>query len=151
MDRIDKSTRSRIMASVKSKNTQLEIIVRKFLHAQGFRFRLHDSSLPGKPDVVLKKYRLCIFIHGCFWHHHDGCRFATIPKTNVEFWRNKFIKNRRRDIHNKIVLLETGWRVFELWQCGLKNNDKSLEWLPSYIKSDICKLSWPDYICSNDK
>lgn len=151
MDRIDKSTRSRIMASVKSKNTQLEIIVRKFLHSQGFRFRLHDSSLPGKPDVVLKKYRLCIFIHGCFWHHHDGCRFATIPKTNVEFWRNKFIKNRQRDIHNKTVLLETGWRVFELWQCGLKKNDESLEWLPSYIKNDIFTLSWPDYICSNDK
>ncbi|WP_277951771.1 very short patch repair endonuclease [Serratia sp. PGPR-27] len=151
MNERDKSVRSKTMARVRSKNTQLEITVRNFLHSQGFRFRIHVDSLPGKPDMVLRKYNLCIFIHGCFWHQHEGCRFATVPKTNVEYWRQKFVRNRKRDINSKLTLLENGWRVFELWQCGIDNKNSSLEWLPVCIKSDLPTLSWPDYICNDDR
>lgn len=152
MDTVDSKTRSYMMSRVKGKNTKPELIIRKYLHSQGFRFRLHVSNLPGKPDIVLPKYKLCIFIHGCFWHRHDNCKYATVPKTRTTFWINKLEYNKYRDIRVKLQLHGTGWRVFEIWACGLKNIDNnSLSWLPEYIHSDISMLSWPDYLCSDDK
>ncbi|MBN3214409.1 very short patch repair endonuclease [Pectobacterium polaris] len=152
MDVVDRKTRSRMMSGIKGKNTQPELMIRKFLHAQGFRYRLHVSSLPGKPDIVLPRYKLCIFVHGCFWHRHDGCRYATTPKTRPEFWMKKFAENRLRDIRVKMQLRNEEWRVFEIWECGIRNQSTdSINWLPEYIKSDISTLSWPDYICSGDK
>lgn len=140
-----------MMSGIKSKNTQPEILVRKHLHEQGFRFRLHIADLPGKPDIVLPKYKLCIFVHGCFWHRHEGCRYATTPSTRPEFWIKKLASNKQRDIRVKMQLLEAGWRVFELWECGFrKKGEASLSWLPEIIKSNIQTLSWPDYICSGD-
>ena len=151
MDIVAPQTRSRMMSGIKDKHTQPELFVRKFLHAHGFRFRLHVKHMPGKPDLVLKRYKLCIFIHGCFWHNHDGCKYATMPKTRPEFWKRKLVGNRQRDIQAKMMLNQLGWRVFEIWECGIKNRDKNpLEWLPDYIKSDISSFSWPDYICSGD-
>ncbi|AYM92572.1 MULTISPECIES: very short patch repair endonuclease [Serratia] len=152
MDIVDRKARSRMMSGIKGKDTQPELIIRGFLHAQGFRYRLHVSSLPGKPDIVLLRYKLCIFVHGCFWHRHDGCRYATKPKTRTEFWMKKFAANRQRDIQVKMQLHASGWRVFEIWECGFrKRNDDSISWLPEYIKGDIVTLSWPDYVCSGDR
>lgn len=151
IDIVDQKTRSRMMSGITGRNTHPELVIRKYLHAQGFRFRVHVSRLPGKPDIVLPKYKLCIFVHGCFWHHHDGCSNATTPKTRSEFWMKKFIENRQRDIRVKIQLRDAGWRVFEIWECGLKNQrDDALDWLPECIKSDFSTLNWPDYICSKD-
>lgn len=149
MDIVDRKTRSRMMSGIKAKNTQPELIVRKYLHAQGIRFRLHVGNLPGKPDIVLPKYRLCIFVHGCFWHRHDDCKYATTPKTRTEFWVKKFIYNKQRDIKNKMQLYEVGWRVFELWECGFRDGSVSLDWLVESIHSDIVTLSWPDYVCDD--
>jgi DNA mismatch endonuclease (patch repair protein) len=151
MDVVDQKTRSRMMSGIKNKNTRPEILVRKYLHEQGFRFRLHVADLPGKPDIVLPKYKLCIFVHGCFWHRHEGCRYATTPATRPEFWAQKLGSNKQRDIRVKMQLLDAGWRVFEIWECGFrKRSDDSLSWLPEFINNDIQTLSWPDYICSGD-
>ncbi|EOX2430418.1 MULTISPECIES: DNA mismatch endonuclease Vsr [Serratia] len=123
-----------------------------YLHVRGFRYRLHVSSMPGKPDIVMPRYKLCIFIHGCFWHRHDGCKYATTPKTRPKFWMKKFATNRQRDIQVKMRLHAAGWRVFEIWECGFRNrNEDSINWLPEYIRSDIAMLSWPDYVCSGDR
>ena len=152
MDVVDRKTRSRMMSGIKGKNTQPELILRKFLHAQGLRYRLHVSDLPGKPDIVLRRYKLCIFVHGCFWHRHDGCRYATTPKTRSSFWMKKFVANRQRDILVKMQLHAAGWRVFEIWECGFRNrSNDSINWLPECIKGDVVTLSWPDYVCSEDR
>ncbi|HIE3985212.1 very short patch repair endonuclease [Serratia nevei] len=151
MDRFDKKKRSAIMARVKSKNTELEFIVRRFLFSKGFRFRLHVDYLPGKPDIVMRKYNLCIFVHGCFWHFHEGCRYTSLPKENADFWKAKLIKNKHRDIKNKMELIALGWRVFEIWGCGLRSYNELSEWLPECVKSNQPTLSWPDYICNDDR
>lgn len=144
MDIVDHKTRSRMMSAIKGKNTLPEILLRKFLHANGFRYRLHVVKLPGKPDIVLPKYRLCIFVNGCFWHQHIGCKFASIPKTNTEFWTRKFIANKERDNAVIAQLRNLGWRVFEIWECGIeRHNDDNLKWLPDCIKGNIENLSWP--------
>ncbi|MFP1789455.1 very short patch repair endonuclease [Lonsdalea quercina] len=151
MDIVDKKTRSYMMSGIKGKNTRPELIVRKYLHAQGFRFRLHVDNLPGRPDIVLPKHGLCIFVHGCFWHRHDRCKYATTPKTRYEFWMKKFIANKQRDIEVKMKLYDAGWRVFELWECGFRDGGTPLDWLAESICSDIITLNWPDYVCSGDK
>ncbi|WP_072034487.1 very short patch repair endonuclease [Pectobacterium actinidiae] len=151
MDIVDRRTRSRMMSGIKGKDTQPELFIRKYLHAHGFRFRLHVNSLPGKPDIVLPKHKLCIFVHGCFWHRHDGCRYATTPKTRPGFWIRKLVANKQRDIQVKMLLRDAGWRVFELWECGFRSGSESLDWLPDYIFGEIATLSWPDYICGGDK
>ena len=123
-DTVSPKRRSEIMSNVKGKHTKPEIIVRKFLHAKGFRFRLHSSKLPGKPDLILKKYKTIIFINGCFWHGHENCRIYVMPKTNVDFWREKIDKNMFRDriiINN---LKEMGWNVIILWECTLKKTKR---------------------------
>jgi DNA mismatch endonuclease (patch repair protein) len=122
MDVVDPAKRSKMMAGIKSKNTQPEIIVRKFLHARGFRYRLHTRKLPGSPDIVLPKYKVAIFVHGCFWHRHAHCRYTTSPSTNVERWVAKFEGNVERDFRNQTKLHELGWKVIVVWECELRSN-----------------------------
>lgn len=116
----DKATRSYNMSQIKSKNTKPEILVRKYLHAQGFRFRLHDKKLPGKPDIVLPKYKTVIFVHGCFWHGHKGCKYFVMPKTRTEWWVSKINKNKENDNIILKKLSELGWNIIQIWECELK-------------------------------
>lgn len=108
------------MVANKSKDTKPEILVRKLLHGLGYRFRLCRKDLPGKPDIVLPKYRTVIFVHGCFWHQHAGCKAASRPSTNVEFWEKKFARNRERDARVEAELAALGWRVIVIWECEVK-------------------------------
>jgi len=117
-DVVDKATRSRMMAGIHGKDTKPELIVRSFLHRAGLRFRL-QAKLPGKPDLVLPKYRAAVFVHGCFWHRHEDCRYATMPASNAAFWKEKFAANVRRDSRVKQKLEEMGWRVLVIWSCEL--------------------------------
>lgn len=110
------------MSKIRSKNTTPEIKVRKLLHSMGYRFRLHRKDLPGKPDIVLPKYKAVIFVHGCFWHGHEGCKYACLPKTNVEYWYNKIQNNIARDEKNVNSLIQKQWKVLTVWECQLKND-----------------------------
>jgi DNA mismatch endonuclease (patch repair protein) len=121
MDSVSPEKRSRNMAQVKGKNTKPEKLVRSLLHGMGYRFRLHSKQLPGKPDVVLPKYKAVIFVHGCFWHGHEGCRRATIPATRPEFWEQKISGNKERDRRNIAAIEKLGYRCFIVWQCELKD------------------------------
>lgn len=112
--------RSNCMSRIRGKNTKPEILVRKELHARGFRFRLHNKKLPGSPDVVLPKYGVVIMVNGCFWHGHKGCRYATKPKSNVEFWEAKIARNRHRDEVTEAHLHALGWHVITIWECELR-------------------------------
>ena len=109
------------MAQVKSKNTKPEMLVRSLLHRMGYRFRLHIKTLPGHPDVVLPRYKAVIFVHGCFWHGHEGCKRATMPSTRTEFWRKKIDGNQSRDRRNLTALEELGYRCLVIWQCEMKD------------------------------
>ncbi len=116
------------MSRIRGKNTIPEVHLRKLLHAAGYRFRLHAPDLPGKPDIVLKKYKTVIFVHGCFWHRHDGCTGATIPKTRTEFWTKKFEATVERDLRKKEELEQAGWKVEIVWECELKRDpDRALK------------------------
>ena len=106
-----------MMSGIRGKNTQPELAVRRYLHAHGFRFRLHRRDLPGKPDVVLPKYRTAVFVHGCYWHRHEGCKYATTPSSNREFWQRKFRENVERDQRNQTQLAAAGWHVLVIWEC----------------------------------
>ncbi len=121
-DRISKKKRSWNMSRIRSKDTKPEIKVRSYLFKLGFRFRKNVQKLPGKPDIVLPKYSTVIFINGCFWHHHQGCRYAYIPKTRTKFWLDKFSKNLENDKKNKVILQQLGWKVVVIWECMLKND-----------------------------
>lgn len=123
MDNVSKEKRSEIMSKIRSKNTTPEMKVRKLLHSMGYRFRLHRKDLPGKPDIVLPKYKTVIFVHGCFWHGHEGCRYAVIPKSNTHYWKNKITNNISRDKNNLILLSELNWKVLIIWECELINLD----------------------------
>lgn len=136
MDIVDESTRSRMMSAIGGRNTKPEIIVRKFLHARGFRFRLHVKDLPGRPDIVLPKWKACVFVHGCFWHRHANCRYATTPKTRPEFWAEKFRENVARDQRNLDALQAAGWRCHVIWECELKSSDDRLEQLVNQLKME---------------
>jgi len=113
--------RSRNMSAIKSKNTRPEIVVRKFLHSKGYRFRIHRKDLPGSPDIVLPKYKTVVFVHGCFWHRHEGCKYKTNPKTRKEFWENKFNQNIKRDRNNFKELKKLNWKVLVIWECELNS------------------------------
>lgn len=117
MDIVDKQTRSRMMSNIRSKNTKAEIAIRKRLFAAGFRYRLFDPRLPGKPDIVLPRYKTVIFIHGCFWHGHN-CPLYKIPTTRTEFWKNKLEGNRKRDLLNKKKLMKMSWRIVSVYECS---------------------------------
>ncbi len=131
-DIYSKEKRSQIMRKIKGKNTKPEIKVRKWLHQKGFRFRLHRQDLPGKPDIVLPKYKTVIFINGCFWHQHQGCQKASTPKTNQEWWKEKFKENTERDQRNQDKLTEMGWKVIVIWECEIKTG-KYIEQLEANI------------------
>jgi DNA mismatch endonuclease (patch repair protein) len=113
--------RSRNMSAIKSKNTKPEIKVRKILHSMGYRFRLHSKDLPGSPDIVLPKYKTVIFVHGCFWHRHENCKYASTPKTRKEFWNKKFKENIKRDLEIQDKIKNLDWRSVVIWECETKN------------------------------
>ncbi|MEN7551872.1 DNA mismatch endonuclease Vsr [Rapidithrix thailandica] len=113
-------TRSYNMSRIKGKDTKPEMLVRKFLFSEGFRYRLHDKKLPGKPDLVFPKYKTVVFIHGCFWHGHEGCKYFVVPKTRTEWWVDKINKNKQRDLANIDLLFKEGWKVIIVWECELK-------------------------------
>lgn len=145
MDIVSKEVRSRMMAGIRGSNTRPEVKVRRILHRHGFRYRLHQRNLPGRPDIVLSRYRVCIFVHGCFWHRHLGCHYATTPKTNEDFWRIKLEQNVARDAQNKEILLASGWRVFELWECGIRRPEAEMLWILDAIRDCNQKsISWPE-------
>lgn len=121
-DLVDKATRSRMMSGIKGKNTKPEMVVRQALHRAGFRFRIHARGLPGKPDLLLPKWRAAIFIHGCFWHRHEGCRFTTTPATRPGFWSEKFAANVIRDQRTQAALADAGWRVATVWECAVRRD-----------------------------
>lgn len=125
-DIYSKEKRSELMSKVKSRDTKPELLVRSWLHRKGFRFRLHRDDLPGRPDLVLPKYKTAIFVHGCFWHQHPGCKKATIPKNNRAFWRKKLTRNIERDKENIQELENQGWKVIIIWECAIKNDLDSL-------------------------
>lgn len=119
-DRLTAEKRSWNMSRIRGKDTSIEVKVRKYLFSQGFRFRKNDKRLPGKPDMVLPKYHTVIFVHGCFWHRHTGCKDATMPKTRTEFWIDKFEKNVANDRIHRETLEAAGWNVITLWECDIK-------------------------------
>jgi len=123
MDKISKEHRSWNMSRIRRKDTKPELIVRSALHKSGYRFRLHNSSLPGSPDIVLHKFHTVIFVHGCFWHRHEGCKYAYIPKTREQFWEKKFNSNLIRDKHNLSNLLAAGWNVITIWECQTQKRE----------------------------
>ena len=120
MDKLTKEQRHRCMSAIKSKSTKPELLVRKFLFSRGFRYRLNHPRLPGHPDLVLRKYRTVIFVNGCFWHGHEGCKYFVLPKTNVVFWKNKIMRNQSRDIEEMRQLAAMGWHCITVWECQLK-------------------------------
>ena len=142
MDTISKKHRSWNMSRIKSKDTQPELVVRSILHNLNYRFRLNgniskkvepNGILPGRPDIVLAKYKCCIFVHGCFWHRHKNCKYAYMPKTNKEFWIKKFDDNVKRDKKVKELLISKGWEVIEIWECETKEIDLLSEKLKKVI------------------
>jgi len=136
------AVRSKIMRANRAKDTGPEISLRKALHARGFRFRKNVKGLPGTPDVVLPRYRTVVFVHGCYWHHHAGCRRATIPKQNSGFWQEKFEANRRRDARNVEALLALGWRVGIVWECA--NTSEASASLAAFLNNHTAHVfEWP--------
>lgn len=112
--------RSRCMAAIKGKDTKPELLVRKYLFSRGLRFRVQVRKMPGNPDIVLPKYKTVIFVNGCFWHGHEGCKYFRLPKSNVMFWKEKIVRNLSRDIHNEETLRALGWKVIRVWECDIR-------------------------------
>ena len=125
--------RSRNMSAIKSKNTKPEIKVRKVLHSMGYRFRLHRKDLPGSPDIVLPKYKTVIFVHGCFWHRHENCKYASNPKTRKEFWENKFKTNVKRDKEIQEKIKNIGWKSVVIWECEVRNIESIEEKIKRFL------------------
>ena len=136
VDIVDAATRSRMMAGIRGKNTGPEVSLRRAMHARGFRYRLHVRSMPGRPDLIFPRYKAVVFVHGCFWHRHEGCRYATSPATRPEFWTEKFAANVARDRNNEGRLRDAGWRIAVVWECALKRSiDDVAEHLSSWLQS----------------
>ena len=135
VDRITKEHRSWNMSRIKNRNTLPEIAVRSMLHRLGLRFRLHRNDMPGSPDIVLPRFRTAVFVHGCFWHRHKGCRFAYQPKSRVSFWTSKFENNVKRDREKHSALKQLGWRVLVVWECELKSPAKLKNRLERNLKT----------------
>ena len=134
----DTEARSRNMAAIRGKDTRPEMRLRKALHARGFRYRLHPRKMPGCPDLLLPRCRAVVFVHGCFWHRHGGCRYVTTPASRPEFWQSKFAENTRRDARALRELIEAGWRVAVVWECGLRGPRaaKSISELGEWLLGD---------------
>jgi DNA mismatch endonuclease (patch repair protein) len=130
-DRISRQHRSWNMSRIRDRDSKPEKVVRSTLHRLGYRFRLHRADLPGKPDIVLPKYRTVVFVHGCFWHRHPDCRFAYTPKSRVDFWNAKFTRNVERDLEVQEELHKLGWKIVIIWECQTKSIDNHLEVLES--------------------
>lgn len=143
MDVVDISTRSQMMSGIKGANTRPEMAVRRYLHSAGFRFRLHRKDLPGRPDMILSKYRLAIFVHGCFWHRHANCRYTSSPSSHENFWLAKFKANMERDKTQVEKLLEAGWRVLIIWECGVRHLSVEFEMLINMVKGSQVFMEWP--------
>lgn len=142
-DIVNKQTRSRMMAGIRGKDTQPELALRRALHARGFRFRLHGKNIRGRPDLVLPKHQAVIFVHGCFWHRHDRCRFASTPATRADFWQTKFAANVARDRAAIGELAESGWRVATIWECALRKAeqvDAVVELVAAWLGSELQAL-----------
>ena len=135
MDKFSPEKRSWLMSRIKGKNTSPEIRVRSLLHRLGFRFRIQRKDLPGKPDIVLPKYRVIIFVHVCFLHHHQGCKSSHIPQSNLSYWENKRSRNVLLDIKNKQDLEQLGWKVIVIWECETKNIEKLAEEISEKIRN----------------
>lgn len=131
-DIVDSKTRSRMMSGVRGKNTKPEVLVRKALTLKGYRYRLHSKDLPGQPDIVMPERRIAIFVHGCFWHQHEGCRLAKMPSTRPEFWAAKLGANVARDRNAVSRLIDQGWRVLQVWECATKSLER-LQTLPDAL------------------
>jgi DNA mismatch endonuclease, patch repair protein len=141
VDIVSRAVRSRMMQGIRARNTAPEIITRKLLHRLGFRYTLNSNRLPGKPDIVLKKYGAVVFVHGCYWHQHQSCFYATMPSSNKAFWRQKFRDNVRRDALYERELLERGWRVFTIWECAVKKEpEKAIARLAKLLRVKACRL-----------
>ena len=134
MDKISKFQRSKNMSFIKSKNTKPEILIRSLLFSKGYRFKIHDKKLPGKPDIVMPKLKTVVNVHGCYWHYH-GCSRSNVPKTKTKYWLEKLENNKRRDSQNKRKLTKLGWKVIDVWECTLKrrNIDKTFDKLQRMI------------------
>ena len=135
MDRLTPAKRSWLMSRVRSVDTKPELAVRRIIHGLGFRFRLHRRDLPGCPDLVLPRYRAVVFVHGCFWHRHPGCRMATKPKSNTVFWTRKFRMNVARDKRAKVELELAGWNVLTVWECETRNAARIIEVVKKFLKT----------------
>ena len=142
-DVVEAAVRSRMMSAIRGKNTRPEWMVRRYLHARGYRFRLHRKDLPGSPDLVLPRFRLAILVHGCFWHRHLGCFYATSPASREDFWKRKLDGNVERDQRQLWELAELGWRTLVVWECGLRGSPDDLRELPALIESDQVRMEWP--------
>lgn len=159
-DVVDKATRSRMMAGIQSKNTKPETIIRKGLHARGFRYSLHAKNLPGKPDIVMPKWRVVIFVHGCFWHRH-GCSLSKIPSTNTAFWDSKLSRNQLRDELVKQQLAEAGWRIATVWECATRGKlainhlpdllDRLALWIRDLAKSPTLEIAATSLLALSDQ
>lgn len=142
-DIVDKQTRSRMMAGIKGKDTKPELVLRRALHARGFRYRLHSKTVPGRPDLVFPKHDAIVFVHGCFWHRHEGCRYTTTPSTRPEFWQAKFDANvaRDRSVHDQ--LLDAGRRVATVWECALRRPEETAlaaNLLAAWLRSSVAEI-----------
>ncbi len=142
-DRMTPEQRHRCMAAIKGRNTKPELTVRKFLFAKGLRYRVNNRRLPGCPDIVLKKYKTVVFVDGCFWHGHEGCRFYRLPSTNPDFWRHKIAMNYARDYANNIELQLAGWRVIRIWECEIKTKSQREITLENLYRQIVGKPSLP--------
>lgn len=136
MDTLTPEERSQQMRLVRSGNTNPELVVRRLLHDAGFRFRVHRKNLPGKPDIVLPRYKVVVFVHGCFWHAHPGCKNARVPKSNLEYWVGKLNRNVARDDDTARSLTELGWRRIVVWECQISDHQTLIEWLSRSIRNE---------------
>lgn len=143
--------RSRCMAAIKGKNTRPELIVRKYLFARGLRFRINNRKLPGTPDIVLKKYKTVVFVDGCFWHGHEGCRYFKLPASNIEFWKQKINLNIARDYRVEVELRLLGWRVIRIWECEIKNKSQRQQALDALYNRIVKADSYPIPVASSPR
>ena len=141
-DNVSPARRSQLMAGIRGQNTRPEMVVRRIAHRMGLRFRLYRKDIPSRPDLVFPKHRVAVLVHGCFWHQHDGCRYAHIPKSRVRYWTEKFSQNVARDRRNEEALRDVGWRVVVIWEC--ETGDKQLveRKLASSVRHNESGLTW---------